>query len=182
MNLQLAKIYLKYESLIEQFKANSKQEFYDSDLDICEIYIEKESPHFQVGICDLNILSDSFGIFYIFLHVPKNNLEAEIKKENIPSKFKITTTPRLGLYQKAYIIGYYQNSSSKIYCYLNPLTDTIISDNDTFLDINLNKHRSLDIWDLNKKLFTKEEKNEKIQSILNQNLLFNIYRYNIICK
>lgn len=182
MNLQLAKIYLKYESLIEQFKANSKQEFYDSDLDICEIYIEKESPHFQVGICDLNVLSDSFGIFYIFLHVPKNNLEAEIKKENIPSKFKITTTPRLGLYQKVYIIGYYQNSSSKIYCYLNPLTDTIISDNDTFLDINLNKHRSLDIWDLNKKLFTKEEKNEKIQSILNQNLLFNIYRYNIICK
>ena len=166
MNLQLAKINLKYEDLIQQFKSKSELNFFNSDLDICEMYIEIESPHFLVGICDLDIFSDSCGIFNMCFHVPKDQLEYKIKRENLPSEFKIISTPKLGLYKKIYIIGYQQKNDHKYYCYLDPSKNIIISDDESFLAINLNMYRLLDIWNPNKKLFTKEEMSNKIQSIL----------------
>lgn len=174
-NLDLQKIIIKYEKEIEQKKYFSK--FYISDLPICLMYIQEIMPHIKFSRYNCNLFSDNFGEnienFYGPIDYAKYAIKNEVDKLEKYDHYMIRKS--FGKYKKIYIYGYiidnklinpYTNNNMKIYQYIEETKNGCIFGSHLSLqEDNLQYEQLLDIWHPNKKIYTEQEMNQKINEI-----------------
>lgn len=174
MNLELHKILIKYEKEIES--RQSVFTFHISDLDICEAYLEDYAPYIQLDLTDTSLYSPHFGTKSETFYGPLEFAKEEItnKTKNLPNKNFYFIRKHFGKYKKIYIYGYLidhnhinpdTNSNMKCYQYIHEFDNTYeIGTAQCLIENNLHRQLLMDIWHPNKKLYTKEEMNSKINS------------------
>lgn len=173
MNNELQKIFLQYG---EEIKKHHILNLHVSDLNFCEAYYEYNKPYLKLEIYNANLLSDSFGIKTETFYGPLNVAEKYIKKttNNLPLHHTYMISKHFGKYKKIYIYGYLNdlhlknpstNQPLKIYQYIHIINNTYeLGSFPCLTDIEIKYNQLMDIWHPNKKLYTKNEMQQKINS------------------